>query len=249
MEQNNVMQRLVETPLFRRLVELRDTQISQNVRRFCEDPKFKGMWTDEVFNYRPSSMIRGRKDQWDEIKKEASFYLNKLPKEAYYVYEEHERMNLIGTPEGELLKSMLGGMFSKQGPMMLKRLLNNSVLERKSVDAWKEEFAACKEQSSMYEQAYKALSRDEQAAINTGFSKLALDNNGNYKYVYVGAPKQTEAAIEAAQRYEESTYYGGKSRKHRKHHKRAHKKTRHAKTGGKKSRKHHKKSHRKTHRN
>jgi len=234
----DAMQNLIQTPLFRRLVELRDNQISQNVRRFCQDPKFKGMWSEEVFNYRPSSMIRGRKDQWDEIKKEANFYLNKLPKDAYYLYEEHEKLSLVDTPEGELLKSMLGGMFSRQGPIMLKRLLNNAVLERKPEEVWREEFAACKQESSMYEEAFKNLSREQQQNINIGFARLQLDNNGNYKYVYVGAPEETEAAREAAQKYEESTYYGGKSRRHRKHYK----KTRRSKAGGKKSRKNRRKT-------
>ena len=239
--------RLIQTPLFNRLVDLRMKQIEENIRRFCEDAKFTGMWTDEVFNYRPSSMLRDRKDQWDEIKKEANFYLNKFPKSLVYGYQEHQELNLIDREEGNTLKSLLGGMFGR-GTSLLKSLLNTAVLERKSEEEWRADFAECKKRSDKFEKFYRSLSKEEQRNVDNRYFVIKEDQNGNLKLeIRELTPEEELANQEAAMRQAQLEYVSGgrRRRSHKRHHKNY--KTKSAKKGGK-SKKHHKKAHRKTHR-
>lgn len=206
---------LMLMPLFKELVDIRMRQINENLKRFCEDPSYQGNWEKAIFAYRPSKFL-GRKDQWKEV-----------------------REHVLKNPEGAALRHLIGGPLSTG--QALKRMLNLAVFEKKSPEEWQKEYEKCKMQSGEMRNFYNSLSSYDQGLVDGGISEIVRDMYGNLK-LQRKEIMPSQADIEAAQRYEESIYYGGK--RHRRTHRRQ--KAKSAKKGGK-SRRHHKKAHRKTH--
>ena len=216
MDQSQIVE-LIDTALFKHLVDIRSGQIRDNIMRFCSDPKYRGEWTEEVFTYRPSSWRRDRKDQWNEIVNGANYYLKYNKEFTPYNWEKlstpflrhnFEKRKDELTRLGYAFKSLL-----KSDQHLLKKLLNDAVLQRKSLEEWKDVYKKCeKEKPTM----------SIQTDYNEGEAQFAAEF-GQSRYGYGGRKKH---------------------RTHRKHHKKSHhSKTKAAKKGGKSRR--HRKTYRK----
>lgn len=268
---------LMETMAFKKLVDIRSRQINENLYRYCEDLKKSkgGVWSDEIFSYRPGQTFGDRKDQWQEIKDKANFFLNKFPKAQFGIqlYDEYEwsegsrpflnydfrTETYTITPLGERLRSLLrepstvalssrlGRRFLSQQLNLntLETLLNDAVFLTKSEEKWKEEFKECVEYQKKFDRLVKTLTDEEKRDIRSGFKIIARDNNNE---PYITVRKLTAAEIQANQEaeYRQAIEEYRGGKKYRTKG-RVNRKSKTAKKGGK-SRRHHKKTSRKTNR-